>query len=123
MRYIAAVFHYAKLPYLQRTIAMWALLCLLALQGLGTLHRAAHGQQRGLQSFATSSKAATLFAGHQTDADCQLFDHICHASAAPSAPVIALPTPTPAAPALAPAWGITALADIALRARGPPVFL
>ncbi len=63
----------------------------------------------------------TLFAGHQSDADCRLYDQLAHGSAMPCVPFVALPVFLPAATF---AWfeGEVLARWVALfDARGPPL--
>lgn len=67
-----------------------ALACVLFTQSLGLLHRALHlpaasGPHQAAVRAGEASGLATLFAGHEKDGDCRLFDQLAHADFAPPA--------------------------------------
>lgn len=119
--------HWAFSPLLVLVCALlWA-------QALGLTHRIVHGPQsnngHGLMQAAADASGeraadgllASVFAGHQGDGDCRLFDQLGHAEALPGVPV-------PDLPALQPllldviARVTVCRTDAALfEARGPPV--
>lgn len=121
--------HRAISPVLVLTCALlWA-------QALGLAHRIVHGPQwsgggHGLAQQAAVDPSgqsdadgllASLFAGHQGDTDCRLFDQLGHADALPGVPSLALPVLLPLF--LDPAATVTVCHSGAalFEARGPPM--
>jgi len=84
---------------LSRRVTVWLLLCaLVAAQALGLMHRTVHlphGIAQG-QAHAHSHDGdshgwvADLFAGHEDDSSCRLFDPLNH-EGAPCVPPVVLP--------------------------------
>jgi hypothetical protein len=97
-----------------------ALLALLVLaQTLGALHRVAHAGGDG--AAASGNWVLDLFAGHDHDGSCELFDQLTHGDALCSASPPAMPSQSPGEPATRhAAWQIAAQAAGFL-ARGPPL--
>lgn len=115
-----------------RVLMAWLLCALLAAPLLGRLHALAHpGAQalavhgvQGVHAHApgepTAHTLAKLLAEHPSSADCQLFDHLALADAAPSA-AGATASPPPPAPLVPVARAApTTVCPAQYHARGPP---
>lgn len=108
----------------RRSLTVWLLaLALVAAQALGFAHRVAHGhgqgQGHGLGT-ATAVSSGDLFAGHEGQPACLLYDQLSGTAITPAVPVLCTPVIPPAF-YLAVAQG-EALARFAalFDARGPP---
>ena len=122
--------HYAhtvqlpRRPWARVFLVGFLVVALLWTQGLGLWHRQVHsGITQGSQANQKSLPSATLgklFANHQTDSDCRLFDQLSHAHGATAllamaSAVLALPEILRASHGLAVArW------HALFQARGPP---
>lgn len=112
----------------------WLLCALLAAPLLGRLHALAHP---GAQGHAAHGGAhphapggptaepiahalADLLADHPSSADCQLFDHLALADAAPSAAGAMANLPPPAPPVQAAQTAAPTVRAAQYHARGPP---
>lgn len=97
------------------------LLAVLVLaQTLGALHRVAHPGDDGATA-ASADWVLDLFADHDHDGACELFDQLTHGDALCAASAAPLPSPPPPAPVMRhAAWQIAAQAAGFL-ARGPPL--
>lgn len=122
--------HWAFSPVLLLACALlWA-------QALGLAHRIVHGPQ--LASLHAVSQAATaevsaagavvadgflaqLFAGHQADSDCRVFEQLSHADTLPAVPLLALPALAPLPPVAVAAAGRFICLRLPFQARGPPL--
>jgi len=86
-----------------RRVSVWLLLCaLLAAQTFGLVHRVAHGSGASQATQASTASPASmsgwaqdLFAGHEGDPSCKLFDQLNACGAMPELPAIALPMLAP----------------------------
>lgn len=106
----------------------WLLCALLAAPLLGRLHalahpgaqgHMAHGQQTA-QGKPIAHTLANLLAEHPSSADCQLFDHLALADAAPSAAGATASPPPPALPVQAARTAPATAHAAQYHARGPP---
>lgn len=111
-----------------RVLSAWLLACALVLaQAVALLHGIAHmprahGAPSGAKAAAHGAHlhwTAALFAGHDDDSTCRLFDSLSH-TAPPVCADLAVPAAIP--PYLLPLWAGEALARWAalFDARGPP---
>lgn len=122
--------HWALSPVLVLACA------LLLAQALGLAHRIVHGPQ--LSSLQAVSQAATaevpaasavvadgfltqLFAGHQGEADCRVFEQLSHADTLPAVPLLALPALVPLPPVALAVAGRFIRLILPFQARGPPL--
>jgi hypothetical protein len=98
-----------------------ALLVVLVLaQTLGALHRVAHAGGAGAAP-ASGNWVLDLFAGHDHDGSCELYDQLTHGDALSAASSPPMPSPPPGEPPIRhAAWQIAAQAAGFL-ARGPPL--
>jgi hypothetical protein len=79
----------------RRLVVCLVALALVAAQLLGLMHRVLHVPVAGTSSVASMASTASpvlksLFAGHEGDASCRLYDSLGH-DFAPPAPAIVLP--------------------------------
>lgn len=114
--------------------AACALLCALALAlwlatTLGLVHRTLHGPVAAHATAASLEHGKAdhgghglfaLFDGHQSDADCRLYDQLSHGPAALGVPALALPVLLPAAIFLHLEGEAIARWVALFDARGPP---
>jgi hypothetical protein len=120
--------HWALGPVLLLACALlWA-------QALGLAHRIVHGPQLGgLHALAQPAVAAPdatavvadgflaqLFAGHQADSDCRVFEQLSHADTLPVLPLLALPALAPLPPLAVVAASLLIRLVLPFQARGPP---
>lgn len=78
---------------LRRASIAWLAFALLAAQSLAFMHRVVHGPQAHL-SAPSVSWSASLFANHDDDSTCRLFDAVGH-EAAPALALVVLPLAIP----------------------------
>jgi hypothetical protein len=110
----------ATSPRLRAALIAALLAVLVLAQTLGALHRVAHAGGAGPVA-ASGNWVLDLFAGHDHDGSCELFDQLTHGDALCAAPLPSLPLPQPGEPATRhAAWQIAAQAAGFL-ARGPPL--
>jgi hypothetical protein len=112
----------------KRALIASVLLAFVLAQALGLMHRIVHAPFVG-QGFVHASAEApradvpwvkALFAGHDNERGCDLYDQSSHADlACGDAPSLALQGPMAAADVLHPGWHLAAQAAGFL-ARGPP---
>lgn len=122
--------HWALSPVLLLACA------LLLAQALGLAHRIVHGPQLGglpaVSQPAAVNAAGTgagvadgffaqLFAAHQADSDCRVFEQLSHADTLPAVPLLALPALAPLPPLAAAAAGRFICLLLPFQARGPPL--
>ena len=105
---------------------------LLWAQALGLAHRVVHGPQlAGVHAHAPAAARASgavradgflaqLFAGHQADSDCRVFEQLSQADALPAVPLLALPAVAPLPPLAVAASHWFMLLVPPFQARGPP---
>lgn len=81
-----------------RSLTLWWLaLALLVAPALGHMHRIVHGPQTHTPQAQVHAQqphahgVADLFAVHDDDSSCRLFDQLTHSDALPGLPVLALP--------------------------------
>lgn len=81
-------------------VLWWLLLAILAAPALGHMHRIVHGPQTHTPDALVQVQhgqhghahgVADLFAVHEDDSTCRLFDQLTHTDALPALPVLALP--------------------------------
>jgi hypothetical protein len=109
----------ATAPRLHAALIAAVLAMLVLAQSLGALHRVAHPGGDGAAP-ASGNWVMDLFAGHDHDGGCELFDQLTHGDALCAASVGPTASAEPAAPvARHAAWQIAAQAAGFL-ARGPP---
>lgn len=109
---------------LRRALLAWLAFALVAAQSLAFMHRVVHGPQAQLSSVSQVSQThaswtAALFANHDDDSSCRLFDALGH-DAAPSAPVVVLPLALPAFTLLLQQHECIFRFSALFDARGPP---
>ena len=120
--------HWALGPVLLLACALlWA-------QALGLAHRMVHGPQlSSLHALAPATAPASaaggvvadgflaqLFAGHQADSDCRVFEQLSHADTLPAVPLLALPALAPLPPLAVVAESLFIRLVRPFQARGPP---
>lgn len=122
--------HWALSPVLVLACALlWA-------QALGLAHRIVHGPQltslhavsqpagayaSGAGGVVADGFLAQLFAGHQGDSDCRVFEQLSHADALHGVPLLALPALAPLPPVAVAAGGLFIRLVLPFQARGPPL--
>ncbi len=121
------LFHSPTLRF-KRALITGVLLAFVLAQALGLMHRVVHAPLLG-QGFVHASAEApqpdmswvkALFAGHDNERGCDLYDQSSHADlACGDAPGLALQGPTSGTEQLHPGWQLAAQAAGFL-ARGPP---
>jgi hypothetical protein len=109
---------------LHAALAAALLVALVLAHTLGALHRVAHagGDNDAVATAASAQQGwlLDLFAGHDHDGGCELFDQLTHGDALCAAQGLPLPSPQPLSMATAHAgWQLAAQAAGFL-ARGPP---
>ncbi|MEO8805442.1 MAG: hypothetical protein ABI433_05135 [Burkholderiaceae bacterium] len=115
----------------KRALITSVLLAFVLAQALGLMHRIVHAPLQG-QGFVHASAEApeagvswvkALFAGHDTERGCDLYDQSSHADlACGDAPALALQGPTTGTEQLHPGWQLAPQAAGFL-ARGPPALV
>lgn len=112
----------------KRALIHGVLLAFVLAQALGLMHRIVHSPLLGQAAVQASAEAPqaevswlkALFAGHDSERGCDLYDQLNHADlACGDALSLALQEPTAAADVLHPGWQLAAQAAGFL-ARGPP---
>lgn len=115
-----------------RMLLAWLLCALLAAPLLGRLHalahpgvqahgaHGAHSVQKRAPGEPAAHTLAHLLAEHPSSADCQLFDHLALADAAPSAAGATASPPPPALPVQAARTAPATAHAAQYHARGPP---
>lgn len=112
----------------RRALITSVLLAFVLAQALGLMHRVVHAPLIGhgvAQASAEAPQAGVawvkaLFAGHDSERGCHLYDQAGHADlACGDAPRLALPGPSAAVDVIHPGWQLAAQAAGFL-ARGPP---
>lgn len=109
-----------------RVLLAWLLCALLAAPLLGRLHALAHPGAQGHAAQGEHSAEpiahtlADLLAEHPSSADCQLFDHLALADAAPSAAGATASPPPPALPVQVARAAPATVCPAQYHARGPP---
>ncbi len=112
----------------RRALITSVLLAFVLAQALGLMHRIVHAPLvgHGFAQAAAEAKQAekswlkALFAGHDSERGCDLYDQSSHADlACGDAPVLALQGPAATAEQVHPGWQLAAQAAGFL-ARGPP---
>ena len=109
-----------------RVLLAWLLCALLAAPLLGRLHALAHPGAQGHAAQGEHSAEpiahtlADLLAEHPSSADCQLFDHLALADAAPCAAGATASPPPPALPVQAARTAPVTAHAAQYHARGPP---
>ena len=115
----------------KRALITSVLLAFVLAQALGLMHRVVHAPFLGhglAQASAEAPQAGgswekALFAGHDSERGCHLYDQAGHADlACGDAPGLALQRPTAAAETIHPGWQLAAQAAGFL-ARGPPALV
>ncbi|TFZ06010.1 hypothetical protein EZ313_05005 [Ramlibacter henchirensis] len=87
---------------MRRWALWWLVAALLAAPALGHMHRIVHGPQAHAHKQAQAEEravdpsvhlhgTATLFAAHDDDTSCRLFDQLTHSDLLPALPALALP--------------------------------
>jgi hypothetical protein len=115
----------------KRALIASVLLAFVLAQALGLMHRVVHAPLPG-QGFVQASAEVpqpgvswvkALFAGHDSERGCDLYDQASHADlACGDAPGLALQGPTAMADVIHPGWQLAAQAAGFL-ARGPPALV
>jgi hypothetical protein len=103
------------------------LVVLVLAQALGALHRIAHPPGSGATvvaaAVAQDGWLLDLFAGHDDDGGCELFDQLTHGDALCAAHGLPLPSPLPLShPVVHAGWQLAGQAAGFL-ARGPPTLI
>ena len=115
----------------KRALITSVLLAFALAQALGLMHRVVHAPWLGQGLVHASADALqpdvpwvkALFAGHDSERGCDLYDQSSHADlACGDAPGLALQAPTAAANVIHPGWQLAAQAAGFL-ARGPPALV
>ena len=115
----------------RRALTASVLLAFVLAQALGLMHRVVHVPFVGhgvAQASAEAPQAGVswvkaLFAGHDSERGCHLYDQSSHADlACGDAPGLALQGPSAAADAIHPGWQVASQAAGFL-ARGPPALV
>ncbi|MBC5765895.1 hypothetical protein [Ramlibacter albus] len=105
---------------LRRVLALWLAIALLAAQSLAFVHGVVHAGKSQAQASAVSASWATaLFAGHDDDSTCRLFDAVGH-DAAPVHVALVLPLAIPAFLFAQLQGGCVHRFSALFEARGPP---
>jgi hypothetical protein len=126
----------ASAAILRRVGLVWLVLALVWAPALGLMHRQVHGtaglaqiRAAGLPAAATSTTStaladglASLFIGHGSLADCQLYDQCSTADTLPGVPALALAPVLPALVLPVVAGRVPPGRAVPYHARGPPVF-
>jgi hypothetical protein len=113
-----------------RRVALVALMfALLAMQTLGFMHRVVHSPQGSVAHLAQAHDAheehhaldiGHLFAGHEDDSACRVYDQLSHADLLSCVPAVALPVVPPAFLILLSHGDFVARWAALFDARGPP---
>ncbi len=115
----------------KRALITGVMLAFVLAQALGLMHRIVHAPLLG-QGFVPASAEApqaglswlkALFAGHDSERGCDLYDQSSHAElACGDAPSLALQGPSATADVIHPGWQLAAQA-VGFLARGPPALV
>lgn len=115
----------------RRVLLVGLVVALLAMQTLGFMHRVAHGPQAGLSSHQQAVPqddghghgVARLFAGHDDDSSCRVYDQLSHSDLIGGACAVALPAVPPSFLILLSLGEAAARWAALFDARGPPPVL